>query len=117
MDDTELLAHLADLELRAMRAAGADNTVIDALLADDFFEFGRSGVRWDKAGILGMTRTSTTHADATEFALTRLGPDHALLTYTSTPPHGTQHTLRSSIWSLRDGARRLVFHQGTAAAG
>lgn len=116
MDDTALLAHLSDLELRAMRAAGADNAVIDALLADDFFEFGRSGARWDKTGILGMSRSANTHAEATGFTLTRLGTEHALLTYTSTPPDGTQPTLRSSIWSLRDGAWRMVFHQGTPAA-
>ncbi|MDX2220594.1 MAG: DUF4440 domain-containing protein [Burkholderiales bacterium] len=116
MTNDTLLHHLSQLELRAMRAAGADTSVIEELLADDFFEFGRSGVRWDKAGILGMTRSASTHAEATGFALTRLGAEHALLTYTSTPPDGTQRTLRSSIWSLRDGAWRMVFHQGTAAA-
>lgn len=116
MNDADLLTHLSQLEVKAMHAAGADNAVIDALLADDFFEFGRSGVRWDKAGILGMTRSATTHAEATGFALTRLGVEHALLTYTSSPPDGTQRTLRSSVWSLRAGRWQMVFHQGTTAA-
>lgn len=113
MTDAELLDYLSGLEMRAMRAAGSDNAVIDALLADDFFEFGRSGVRWDKAGILGMTRSAATHAEATGFALTRLGAEHALLTYVSTLPGGGNRTLRSSVWSLRDGAWRMVFRQGT----
>jgi hypothetical protein len=116
MTDAELLAHLSDLEMRAMRAAGSDNTVIEALLADDFFEFGRSGTRWDKAGILAMTRTGGHHAEASDFALTRLGAEHALLTYFSTLPGGGQRTLRSSVWAMREGAWRMVFHQGTTAA-
>jgi hypothetical protein len=117
MTDAELLQHLSDLELRAMRAAGADNTVIDRLLADDFFEFGRSGKRWDKDGILAMQRTSGTHANASGFALTRLGATHALLTYISTAPGDpASATLRSSVWALRDGGWQMVFHQGTPAA-
>ena len=116
MNDTELLAHLSKLELAAMQAAGQDSAVIDQLLADDFFEFGRSGVRWDKAGILAMTRDATTHAEASGFTLTRLGATHALLTYTSTQPGGGSRTLRSSVWSQRDGAWQMVFHQGTPMA-
>jgi len=113
MTDAELLIHLSDLELRAMRAAGADNAVIATLLADDFFEFGRSGVRWDKAGILAMQRTTGTHAEASGFALTRLGADHALLTYVSTLPGGGNRTLRSSIWRRSVQGWQMVFHQGT----
>lgn len=116
MNDADLLTHLSRLEVKAMHAAGADNAVIDALLADDFFEFGRSGVRWDKAGIMAMQRQGTHHAEAAGFLLTRLGAEHALLTYTSTPPNGTQQTLRSSVWSLREGRWQMVFHQGTTAA-
>lgn len=117
MTDEELLDHLSTLELSAMRAAGAEPAVIERLLADDFFEFGRSGKRWDKAGILAMQRTRSTHADASGFALTRLGAAHALLTYVSTAPGDpASATLRSSVWALRDDRWRMVFHQGTPAA-
>lgn len=117
MDDDELLLHLSELEVQVMQAAGVDAAIINALLADDFFEFGRSGRRWDKAGILAMQRGSGTHATARDFALTRLGPEHALLTYTSDVPEKGDASLRSSIWSLRDGQWRMVFHQGTKAVG
>lgn len=115
MTYAELLTHLSDLELRAMRAAGSDNASIEALLADDFFELGRSGARWNKAGILAMQRTAGTHAEASGFALTRLGAEHALLTYISTVPGGGNRTLRSSIWRHSVRGWQMVFHQGTTA--
>lgn len=113
MNDDELLLHLSAMEVQVMQAAGVNAAIIDTLLADDFFEFGRSGKRWDKAGILTMERTAGTHAIARDFALTRLGSEHALLTYTSDASDRGDATLRSSIWSLRDGSWRMVFHQGT----
>jgi ribonuclease HI len=113
MKDQELLKHLSELERRAMLAAGADSATIDALLTDDFFEFGRSGKRWDKAGILAMKRDADTHALAADFALTRLGDDHVLLTYVSTLPGGGNQTLRSSIWVRTPEGWRMRFHQGT----
>lgn len=49
----ELSDHLLMLERRLQQAeVRADRQALEALLADDFLEFGASGGRWDKAQVL-----------------------------------------------------------------
>ncbi len=54
---------------------------------------------------------------AWHFALRRLGPQAALLTYRSMrPTAGTGealYSLRCSVWQWQDGRWQMVFHQGT----
>jgi hypothetical protein len=42
-----------------------------------------------------------------------LAPDVVLATYRVVDETRKQHTLRSSIWKLKDGRWQMVFHQGT----
>jgi ribonuclease HI len=89
-----------------------DRQRLDALLHDDFLEFGASGRRWDKAAVLEtLPRETSAAAPALgDVDATVLAPGVVLVTYTALG------ALRSSLW-LRgsDGAWQMRFHQGTRA--
>ncbi len=133
-DADALLRVLRERELALLDpAVRRDRRRLEALLADDFLEFGRSGGVHDKAGVVAALTAADAEDPAgalvtREFAARRLGPDLALLTYRSIRAPGgealrsdapstlsAQHTLRSSIWRRESGQWRLVFHQGTPA--
>jgi ribonuclease HI len=85
---------------------------LDALLHDDFLEFGASGRRWNKAAVVAaLPREPGAPAPAlSDLDATLLAAGVVLVTYTA------RGALRSSLW-LRgsDGAWRMRFHQGTRA--
>lgn len=88
---------------------------VSGLLADDFVEFGSSGRVFDKKQIIELLgQEISTKRSLSEFALTVLAEDVVLVTYRATrsskPP---VHSLRSSVWRLRNGRWQMVFHQGT----
>lgn len=119
-DDQDLLHHLQALELRLHQpGVRADALQLGLLLHEDFMEFGRSG------GVHGKTDTVASlaapgqclHLVADGFALVRLGPDSALLTYRSASVAAdglpSRHTLRSSVWLRTGQGWQMRFHQGT----
>ena len=88
---------------------------IDRLLADEFVEFGSSGKTYNKhqsVGGMPQARMSLSH-----FKAELLAPGVALTTYRvvkhDEPRPGMKHSLRSSIWKLKEGRWQMVFHQGT----
>jgi ribonuclease HI len=92
-----------------------DRVYMDALLAEEFVEFGRSGRRYDRTQILEIPAEEI-DADLDRFAVKVVAADVALVTYRSVVryPGGVQHAWRASLWAW-DGERwRLHFHQGTA---
>jgi hypothetical protein len=122
LSDDALLATLAALERELLDpATRADRGRVDALLDDAFVEVGRSGARYSKADLLARLPAQSVHPQtrADGFALRRLGPDAALLTWRSawTLPDGAleRHTLRASVWQRSPEGWRLAYHQGTAA--
>jgi len=122
-DDDALLAALSALERELQRpATRADRGRLDALLHDEFAEVGRSGARYSKADVLDRLPQEAAAVDlrADGFALRRLGPDAALLTWRSAQalPDGAleRHALRASVWLRTGQGWRLLHHQGTAAA-
>jgi hypothetical protein len=103
--EAALLSHLQALEVELHQpAVRADAARLDALIHDDFQEFGRSGATYDKTEILARLLSAEDHTRvvADNFALRRLAADVALLTYRSAhrQPDGTLHrfTLRCSVW-------------------
>ena len=97
-------------------------TRVDALLADEFIEFGSSGRVFDKQAIIDTLRSeSPVRASLTDFKALPLGPDVVLTTYRAVryDALGEQpiHSLRSSVWRLLDGRWQIVFHQGTRILG
>ncbi|HEV8390792.1 MAG TPA: DUF4440 domain-containing protein [Dongiaceae bacterium] len=106
----ELEESLFKPEVRASASA------IDRLLADDFVEFGSSGLTFDKKDVIdGLQSEPTMQRALTDFRASPLAPDVVLLTYRSIRhgDSGERHFLRSSIWKNFGGQWRMVFHQGT----
>ncbi len=96
---------------------------LEQLLHPEFHEVGRSGLPYDRATVLRYLahRPAVPPVQSHGFAVSRLGPDVALLTYRSTehrdglgaPP---VHTWRSSLWVRSAAGWQLRYHQGTPAA-
>lgn len=89
---------------------------MDRILADDFFEFGRSGRIYNREQILIF---SSDYIDAAlplpGFRARLLSADVAQVTYQSAVTiEGTVHyARRCSIWSRTTDGWKLRFHQGT----
>ncbi len=107
-----------EVELHQPEVCG-DAARLDALLHDDFQEFGRSGAAYAKSDVVAQLLAAAHHASvvADNFLVRSLAIDVALLTYRSAHalPDGTlhRHTLRSSIWQRCDVGLQMSFHQGT----
>ncbi len=86
------------------------------LLAEDFIEFGGSGVVYDKRRILEALRQEASGPPAviSDCAVRRLSADVILATYRT--GRGEASRLRSSVWKLMEGRWQMVFHQGTPSA-
>jgi hypothetical protein len=90
----------------------------EALIADEFVEFGASGRVWRKADILeALKQWSASELTVEDFRVTELGGACCLVTYrlARIEPESQQQksTLRSSIWKQRGEGWQMVFHQGT----
>jgi len=93
-----------------------DRDHMDSLLAAEFVEIGRSGRLWKRGGTLDVEpgRIGAT-IPLPGFTINQLGPDVALVTYTSeTGPDGAISAKRCSIWRRIDSDWQLAYHQGTA---
>ena len=89
-----------------------------SLIADDFLEFGSSGHAYDKKRILFLLkRQMPARLYIEEFRVIQITDSAALVTYRagteSTRVAAAHYSLRSSLWILREGAWKMVFHQGT----
>ena len=117
--DVSIEAHLRALEEELLQPAVRKTASrVDALLADDFMEFGSSGRVFYKHDIIDILRSeSPARRSLTDFRALPLGPGVVLTTYraTSYGAAGEQpiHSIRSSVWRLFDGRWQVVFHQGT----
>ena len=107
----ELERQLLQPEARASRAE------LDALLAEEFMEFGASGRIYNKASAIDVMCASPGRAPISmlDFAMRQLAEDVAMVTYRAVAA-GAPDSLRSSLWMRRAGHWRIVFHQGTPAA-
>ena len=122
--ETELLTTLRELEERLLAPeVRGSREAADALLADDFVEFGSSGTVYDKASTLAGLQEERVEGKQVErrtsaWSLRVLSVDAALLTYrveSRDAPEGRwSASLRSSIWRRTGSEWRMMFHQGTA---
>ena len=116
MMDDSLTTLLCELENQLLQSElPLSPSDIDRLLADEFVEFGSSGAIHHKQQYLdGMSqiRMSLSH-----FKAKLLAPGVALATYRvvkhDEPRANMKHSLRSSVWKLKNERWQLVFHQGT----
>ena len=113
--DALLLKLEGALHLREVRASAAQ---LEELLDDDFRELGVSGTEWTRPAIIEALREETfSERTISGFRVQRMAPDIALATYrahrAAIPGRPEADSLRSSLWRLRRGRWRMIFHQGT----
>ena len=114
----EAVAELKRLEEMLLRPeVRRSREAMDALLADDFVEYGRSGRIYDKAAIQEMAdKPFDGQLSLYRFSAKALAPSVALVKYSTVlrQTDGNElHSLRSSIWWRTERGWQLVFHQGT----
>lgn len=97
---------------------------LEALLSDQFVEFGASGAVYNRATIIDLliqeNDSDNDDLRATNYALTSISHDAVLLTYESerTQNDGSKrYVLRSSIWKRNGDRWQMLFHQGTIKRG
>jgi hypothetical protein len=119
--DPSLERELRDLEESHLRPdVRSSAQAIEAILADDFVEFGSSGRVYDRAAVIAsLSGEAAFQWRIDDFVVRALAPGVALTTYRlsawSESESQARVTLRSSVWVHRAGRWALVFHQGTVA--
>ena len=118
LKEEDVCAHLIACELALLDPAiRCDRAQMEALLAEDFLEFGSSGLVWDRKAILDLLESEDyCTPTAEELKCARIGAGVALVTYRAirTDQAGTRSiTLRSSVWKKETRRWRVRFHQGT----
>ncbi len=119
MTDAQLADHLLYLEQQLhQQNVRADAAALGQLLADDYFEHGINGTLWHKPAVLAaLAQEQFSERRISQFVLTRLSPDTALVTYAAERLPAAHrpgaHSLRSSIWQCRQARWQMIFHQGT----
>ena len=86
------------------------------IIAEDFFEFGRSGRVYRREDTLAIARQPIdTVLPLPDFQARLLAPDVAQVTYNSAVSYNgvVHHARRSSIWSRAGSGWQIRFHQGT----
>jgi len=89
----------------------------DRLMVADFWEFGASGRRYDRAFILQKLEkippidAAEAGWETSDFHCRRLSADTYLLTYTL--DQGDRKTRRATIWRSSPEGWQIVYHQGT----
>jgi hypothetical protein len=92
---------------------------MNAIIAADFFEFGRSGCVYRRADTLSVLRRPlNARLPLQDFHARLLAPDVAQVTYDSAVEYDGVYEFarRSSIWSRSANGWVLRFHQGTPFA-
>lgn len=111
------MEHLIGLErsLLTQQVRGSAQA-LEALLAPDFTEFGASGRRFSRAGIVAdLAGEQPAVYSAWAFECVQLAHGLIQLRYVSEmrSAHGVGRARRSSLWRLEEAGWRMVFHQGT----
>ena len=118
---TSDLTSLRSLELSLWRSETRhDRSYMEATLALEAFEFGRSGRRYTRAELLpAVNDRQDIDASLHDLTVHGLSAEVALVTYISEVHYadGTEWANRSSIWDRLSGRWQLRFHQGTPCDG
>lgn len=91
---------------------------LNELLADDFMEFGSSGLMYNKQNVLERLPSNTDKITYTieNFEVKVLSESIILATFKTDKVTNNEDkiiSLRSSLWRKEDGEWRIFFHQGT----
>lgn len=103
---------------------GTSRADFEKMMADDYWEIGASGRRYERASILDELerRYATPKFSETDiwqtsgFECRRIAADVYLLTY-ELIQNRQRHTRRSTIWQKTPCGWKIVYHQGTLVEG
>ena len=108
-----LAEHLKSLEERLARREFAAHEELDALLAEDFREYGASGRAYSRVEALALCQIGhPVEVAISDFSVETRGVDWAFVTYRSCESDGRRAN-RSSLWVKQNERWRMRFHQGT----
>ena len=114
VEDRQLLQRLEEELWR--EEARFDVSRMEEIIAEDFFEFGRSGRIYQRADTLAVPLTPIKAViPLPDFDVRLLSQGVAQVTYNSVVTYGEniEKARRSSIWTRSSGGWKLRFHQGT----
>ncbi|MBM7648026.1 hypothetical protein JOC78_000966 [Bacillus ectoiniformans] len=115
-NEPNLKSHLQALEESHLKPEiRTSSEKLDMLLADDFFEYGSSGIVVYKKDCVGEGGVGIRDLSLYDFEIHPLSSDAVLTTYRVRDETRKKDTLRSSIWKHIDGRWKIFFHQGTVA--
>ena len=115
----DLLATIIELELSLLSPEVRQSRAqLERLIADNFLEFGASGIRYGKAQrLVQLPVQQVATYRSQDFELRLLAPDVTQLIYRATIEQPDQSTIlyshRCSIWRCNNGSWQMEFHQGT----
>lgn len=117
-EDDTFAGNLYELEKSLFRSDGKKTEEVEAVIGDEFVEFGSSGKIYNKKQTVeAIMQGPEGKIDIENFKAMQLSDDAALVTYTAVKFRVEEKTgkrsLRSSIWKLVKGKWQIVFHQGT----
>lgn len=113
-EDRQLLQHLEEELWR--EETRFDSSRMEKVIAEDFFEFGRSGRIYQRTDTLSVPSIPIEAViPLPAFDVRLLCKDVAQVTYNSVVTYGEniEEARRSSIWTRSSGGWKLRFHQGT----
>lgn len=88
------------------------HTQLKQLIADEFIEYGASGLIYNKNDLLDSLPEEEPQSYFVEnFSVLELSPEVMLATYKVTV--ASKSSLRSSVWQYKHNRWQMVFHQGT----
>ncbi len=91
-------------------------TLLQQLIADEFTEYGSSGLIYNKNDLLdSLPEEEPQSYFVADFSVLELSPEVMLATYKVTL--GSKCSLRSSVWQYKNNRWQMVFHQGTPCQG
>lgn len=117
--ESDLLVVFAQLEESLWRAeTRLDNDYMESVLAADFFEYGRSGKRYERSQMLfapGEFTEINAKLPLSGFSARYLADGVVQTTYISEVvlDGEVQFANRSSLWTWQTDGWKLRFHQGT----
>lgn len=114
-----LLDTLKRLECFLHGSRRKDRIWLEQILHERFSEITRSGVFVNRAQTIEALsgEDSVPAILSSDFRLTIVGDNFAILHYRTVNPDGSNASLRSSCWEIsEDDQWKLVFHQGTPEA-
>ncbi|MEO1016659.1 MAG: DUF4440 domain-containing protein [Pseudomonadota bacterium] len=117
--DSDDLQQIRQLEEGLWQAEIRFSPKMEEILADDFFEFGRSGRTYSRDQCLEISdQPINAVIPLPDFNARYITRDVVQTTYRSIVTHSSeeQHGLRSSLWLRTQAGWKLKFHQGTAVA-